>query len=106
MMQMRNIKKLLKGKLSEEQLEQVKKQIGESLAVDRHSLICRFPFTAAIAMRMDLVPVRDKRVLTACTDGKSVYFSCDFYTKLSKSERTFVLAHEIWHCVMLHLTRC
>jgi len=103
---MKNIKKELKGSLSEEKLANLKKEIGESLAIDRHSLICDFPFTAAISMRMDLIPVRDKRIRTACTDGKSVYFDCDFYSRLKRKERMFVLAHEIWHCVMLHLSRC
>src|SRR5574344_1378977 len=103
---MTNVKKLLKGKLSEEKLAKIKKEIAESLALDRHGLICDFPFTAAIAMRMDLIPTRDKRVRTACTDGKRVFFDCDFYSKLKKNERAFVLAHEIWHCVMLHLSRC
>lgn len=103
---MKNIKKDLKGSLSEEKLIALKKSVGDSLALDRHALICDFPFTAAISMRMDLIPIRDKRIRTACTDGKSVYFDCDFYSKLSKQERMFVLAHEIWHCVMLHLSRC
>lgn len=103
---MNNIKKDLKGKLSEDQLNTLKKSVAESLAIDRHTLICNFPFTGSIAMRLDLIPIRDKRCRTACTDGKSIYFDCDFYSKLKKNERAFVLAHEIWHCVMLHLSRC
>ena len=103
---MTNIKKSLKGKLTEEKLKELKDKIRESLALDRHGLILDFPFTAAISMRMELVPVRDKRIRTACTDGKSIFFDCDFYSKLKRNERAFVLAHEIWHCVMLHLSRC
>ena len=91
--------------LSLEKLAEIKKNVAESLALDRHGLIFDFPFTAAIAMRLDLIPVRDLRCSTACTDGKSIYFDCDFYSKLNKKERAFVLAHEIWHCVMLHLSR-
>ena len=102
---MNNIKKELKGKLSEEKLQEIKKKIAESLSVDRQQLVCSFPFTGSISMRLDLKPVRDKRCQTACTDGKSVYFDCDFYSKLNPKERVFVLAHEIWHCVMLHLAR-
>lgn len=99
------MKKELKGSLSDEKLAELKKKIGESLALDRHGLIFDFPFTASLMMRLDLIPTRDKRNLTACTDGKSIYFDCDFYTRLSKKERAFVLAHEVWHNVLLHLSR-
>lgn len=102
---MKNVKKSLKGSLTEEKLEAIKKDIAESLSRDRHFLICAFPFTGSIAMRFNLVPVRDKRLRTAATDGTNVFFDCDFYLKLNKDERIFVLAHEIWHCVMLHLAR-
>ena len=99
------MKKELKGSLSDEKLAELKKKIGESLALDRHGLIFDFPFTASLMMRLDLIPTRDKRNMTACTDGKSIYFDCDFYTRLSKKERAFVLAHEVWHNVLLHLSR-
>ena len=99
------MKNELKGSLSDEKLAELKKKISESLALDRHSLIFDFPFTASLMMRLDLIPTRDKRNMTACTDGKSIYFDCDFYTRLSKKERAFVLAHEVWHNVLLHLSR-
>lgn len=91
--------------LSETQLAKIKAEVADALARDRHKLVCDFPFTGAVAMRLDLVPVRDIRVATACTDAKRIYFDCDFYSKLSPKERTFVLAHEVWHCVMMHFAR-
>ena len=100
-----NVKNEHKGNITPEKLKELKKTILESLSIDRHMLICCFPFTGAISMRLDLIPVRDKRIRTACTDGKSIYFDCDFYSKLNEHERQFVLAHEIWHCVMLHFSR-
>lgn len=100
-----NIKKELKGSLTEDNLKTLKKEVAEALSRNRYTLVCDFPFTGAIAMRLDLKPVRDKRCRTACTDGKNIYFDCDFYSKLNDGERLFVLSHEIWHCVMLHLSR-
>lgn len=94
-----------KSQLSEEQIAKIKAEVADSLARDRHKLVCTLPFTGAVAMRLDLVPVRDARVATACTDAKKIYFDCGFYSKLSPKERTFVLAHEIWHCVMMHFAR-
>lgn len=102
---MKTVKKELKGSLTEEQLRILKKDIAESMSRDRHFLICAFPFTGSVAMRFELVPVRDKRCSTASTDGTNIFFDCDFYMKLNKDERIFVLAHEIWHCIMLHLAR-
>ena len=75
---MNNFKKELKGKLSEDQLYKLKTEIMNNMSIDRHKIICNFPFTGAIAMRLDLVAVRDKRCRTACTDGRSLYFDCDF----------------------------
>lgn len=91
--------------LSPEKLKEIKREVAEGLARNRHTLICYFPFTGNISSRFELIPVRDARCRTACTDGKSVYFDCDFYSKLNEQERVFVLAHEIWHNVMLHLSR-
>ncbi len=95
----------MRKKLSLEELKTIKQNIKNLLAIDRHSLVISYPFIATIIMRMNIIPVRDKRCRTACTDGKNIFFDCDFYTKLSKHERRFVLAHEVWHCVMFHLVR-
>ena len=91
--------------LSPEKLKELKEQVYKSLTYDRHALLVKFPFAGNITMRMNLIPCRDKRVLTACTDGKSIWFNISFYNKLKPNERVFVLAHEVWHCVMMHLVR-
>ena len=54
---------------------------------------------------MNLVPIRDVRLRTASTDGNNIYFDMDFYLSLEKKERLFVIVHEIWHCIMMHLVR-
>lgn len=95
----------IKSSLSPEKLKEIKHEVAERLALNRHTLICYFAFIGNISTRFKLVPVRDIRCRTACTDGKSIYFDCDFYLSLSNQEQVFVLAHEIWHNVMLHLTR-
>ena len=100
-----NVKKELKGSLTEEQLKLLKKEVSESLSRDRHGLLVHQPFIGSVAMRFDLVPVRDRRCRTACTDSKTIYFDCDFYSKLNDSERKFVLAHEIWHSLTLTFAR-
>lgn len=95
----------MESKLAPEQLKKMKADVRDSLANDRNVILNIYPFTGNISMRFDLIPVRDKRCRTACTDGKNIYIDISFYSKLKRTERTFVLAHEIWHAVMLHLSR-
>lgn len=92
--------------MTDEELKKLKAQIREAMAADRHGVLMRFPFIGNLLMRMDLIPVRDRRCRTACTDGRKIFFDMDFYMKLKDSERLFVLAHEISHCMLLHLVRC
>ena len=91
--------------LTEDELKILKKKAFDVLSHARHTLLAKYPFIGSIALRMDLIPVRDLRVRTACTDGNSVYFDIAFLSSLSSDERIFVLAHEVWHAVLLHLTR-
>ena len=86
--------------------EEARKRVClEQLAQDRQRLLLRWPFIGGVIMRMELVPVRDDRLTTACTDGDSVFVDIDFYSRLTQDERLFVLAHEVWHSVLLHFAR-
>ena len=86
-------------------LARQKIKVGELLAQDRQKLLMRMPFIGALLMRLDLVPVRDERLDTAATDGDRIYVDIDFYMKLKSDERLFVLAHEAWHCALIHFMR-
>lgn len=92
--------------MDNEKLESIKSQTSDALAISRQQLLVTYAFIGSIAMNLDLVPVRDKRVRTACTDGSSVFVDCSFFSHLSNSERVFVLAHEVWHCCLMHMLRC
>jgi len=94
-----------KTTITEEELQELKKKSVEILAGARRALLLKYPFIGSLLMRMDLVPVRDMRVRTACTDGDKVYFDIDFLSRLSTEEQIFVLGHEMYHAVLLHLTR-
>ncbi|MCP1727633.1 putative metal-dependent peptidase [Natronospira proteinivora] len=72
---------------------------------DRAWLLTAQPFIARLAMRLDLVPVIDDRVPTACTDGRHAFVNAEWLLSLSPNDRRFVLAHEVWHCVLGHLRR-
>ena len=91
--------------LSEEEFKKISDEVYRLLCNTRHEIMTIYPFWGNIAMNMELVPVRDKRVRTMCTDGSAIYADCDFALKLSQDQLNFVIAHEIGHCIMLHLTR-
>lgn len=85
--------------------ENRKKICLEQLAQDRQKLLMRWPFIGSIIMRMELIPVRDDRLSTASTDGNNIFVDINFYSSLDQQERLFVLAHEVWHSVLLHFAR-
>ena len=87
--------------------EEARKRVClEQLAQDLQKLLINWPFIGGIIMRMELIAVRDDRLDTACTDGDNIFVDIDFYSNLTKDERLFVLAHEVWHSVLLHFARC
>lgn len=94
-----------KNTLSEAELKELKKKSFEILSNARRALLLKYPFIGSLLMRMDIVPVRDVRVRTACTDGNKVFFDIDFLGRLTSDEQIFVLGHEIYHCVLSHLVR-
>ncbi len=75
------------------------------LESDRARLLLTQPFTAMIALNLEIIPVLDSRLDTAATDGRSIFFQIQFIEQLSDAARTFVLAHEVWHVVCGHLQR-
>jgi len=87
------------------QLAEQKRAVRALMADDRLVLVARFPFTGAVAMRLELVPVHDCRLKTCSTDYRRIYADIAFYRALTPAERLHVLAHEIWHCILLHNLR-
>ena len=94
-----------KSDTADGELARQKRKVEELLAQDRQKLLMKMPFVGALLMRLDLVPVRDERLATAATDGDRIYVDIDFYMKLKSEERLFVLAHEAWHCALIHFMR-
>lgn len=75
------------------------------LEADRTRLLMTQPFTASLALQLELVPVLDSRLATAATDGRSLFANIRFLAALDDATRLFVLAHEVWHCVAGHFVR-
>ncbi len=78
----------------------------KSMEQDRQKLLTRQPFVGMILMSLELVPMPGDAVQTACTDGRRILMGIPFYATLDLEERLFVMAHEAWHCVLMHGVRC
>jgi predicted metal-dependent peptidase len=91
--------------MDEKTLKERKEKAAGLLAQDRQRLLMRMPFVGGLLMRLDLVPVSDRRLDTAATDGDRIFVDLDFYASLDGDERLFVLAHEAWHCALVHFAR-
>ena len=87
------------------QEEKLKVKAAALLEADRIRLLIDQPFVGAVLIRQNLIPVVDSRCLTAATDGQNIFVHPEFYLAMSPGERRFLLAHEVWHTVMLHFLR-
>ena len=86
-------------------LAERKRQTREDMFTKRAHLLQKMPFLGALMMRLELVATHDCRLPTAATNGDKIYVDIDFYRALADEERLFVLAHEAWHCALMHFAR-
>ena len=84
--------------------EKIKASVLRGMEQDRLKLLTRQPFIGTVLMHLEMIPITHG-CSTAQTDGRAVYMNCHFYAGLDLEERLFVLAHETWHCVLLHFVR-
>ena len=64
---------------SPEEIAQAKKECYEVMCALRQKILMSHPFIGGIAMKMNMVPVRDRRCRTACTDDDNIFFDIDFF---------------------------
>ena len=91
--------------LPSEEDQIVKRNMRRALEEDRALMMTGQPFTAMLAMQLNLIPVVDSRLPTAGTDGKAIFFNAQFMAERSPADRRFILAHEVWHCALGHFRR-
>lgn len=91
--------------LAANKLAELRKNAFLILDQHRRNILVRSPFFGQVMMQLDIVPVRDPRVSTAATDGKTIYFDIDFLSQLSDNDREFILEHELVHNILAHSIR-
>lgn len=100
--------------------EQMKAEALETLRAARMVMLDKYPFLGHLSMQLELVPVLDERLPIAGTDGKVIYFNAhviehprsafktEFRSGILKDKidtSAAILAHEVWHCALLHFGR-
>lgn len=60
-------------------------------------------FFGILSLKLDIV--EDTHIPTMATNGRKLYYNPEFVSSLSSAELEGVIAHEVMHCVMLHMTR-
>lgn len=69
----------------------------------KRKMLVKYPFFGSVVAGVDYK--EDKKIDTAGTDGKIVYYNPDFLEGLSIQEQTFIFAHEICHIAFNHILR-
>ena len=103
--QVKKPKKELTPEQQKAQEEALIKWVSEQIAIDKQTLLARFPFTGNVISRLDVLVGHWDDVPTACTNGDKIWVDVLFYAKLDPEERLFVLAHECWHVILRHFLR-
>jgi len=105
-------KETIKGKknwapnpdITQEELEVMRLEVVDNIITSRIRLLLHHPFFGNIATRLRIAAA-DDWCPTAAVDGRNLYYNTQFFNAMDKDEITFVIAHEILHCVFDHLTR-
>ncbi len=71
----------------------------------RTALLIDFPFWGCLALQLELVEDKTLPFKTMGTDGRNLYYDPEYVQKLPRRELSAVIAHEVSHCVLNHLTR-
>ena len=91
--------------VQEEVPQKLLEEVEAGLVEDRRTLLRKMPFIGSILMHLELEARAGMAMPTAATNGSKIMFDPFFYKKLKEEERLFVIAHEAWHCALLHFVR-
>lgn len=103
-------RKQLQRRGAREQKKQTPEQEQQARAVFQRQISAviiqlrqRSPFFATLALFARIIP--DPGCETAATDGRDIFVSPAFWSRMSSQERLGVMAHEVLHAALLHVPR-
>lgn len=80
-------------------------KVKKKLQRARAALLFDHPFFGYLAISLELVEDETLNPPTMGTDGSHLYFHPDFVNSVNLDELQGVIAHEVGHCALQHLTR-
>ena len=69
----------------------------------KRKMLVKYPFFGSVVASVGYK--ENKNVLTAGTDGETIYYNPDYLENLSVEEQTFIFAHEVCHIAFNHILR-
>ncbi len=72
------------------------------LIVAKAQLLKEFPFWGILGLTVVLVEMPKEQMPTLATDGMHVFYNAEFCKSLTKGERVFAMAHELFHGLFEH----
>ena len=85
--------------------QETEKNVSELFCNARKELLIKHPFSGSMALHLAPYFTADPAMTTSCTDGVTLALDAAFFQKLSAEERMVVIAHNVWHCALLHWDR-
>lgn len=79
------------------------REIQEDLQQFKTEMLMYRPFFGDILLRLPIV--QDDSIPTACTDGRTIRWSSQFFSSLNSAQRHYVLMHEVLHTLLMHPIR-
>ena len=73
------------------------------IAALKRKMLVKYPFFGSVVASVDYKESKD--ILTAGTDGETIYYNPEYLEGLSVEEQTFVFAHEVCHIAFNHILR-
>jgi predicted metal-dependent peptidase len=69
------------------------------------NLLIRYPLFGNIIANLNFVYTNSSVPAPAYTDGANVYYKQEFLDEFTNEEKEFIIAHELFHIVLSHLSR-
>ncbi len=73
------------------------------IAVLKRKMLVKYPFFGSVVASVGYKENKD--ILTAGTDGETIYYNPEYLEGLSVEEQTFIFAHEVCHIAFNHILR-
>ncbi len=73
------------------------------IAVLKRKMLVKYPFFGSVVASVGYKENKD--ILTAGTDGETIYYNPEYLEELSVEEQTFIFAHEVCHIAFNHILR-